>query len=454
MPVRTLSPCPLPGGGVRYPFPGSEGLTGFLIFSGLVLWGLGPAFLVDFLFNPRHVAAPRGWLFVAPIFPLVWFALLFARLFLVRAITVADGRIGLAWWVGRRMLWGRWRHLAGLRRLVVRRDGDSLLVGFDASKPLVLLRRWQRGALLDFARELAGRCQALTGVAVSVGEEELPFTRNRAEQPIFSRVKECADGPLTTFTFPTVRWSAKRTEAVPWRLWVDGRGYLVRCAVGVLVVLFGVLVLLGAGYTAVNHVRGRTGPIVVGTGTVRLPAKPNPSVAVRVREAATNFALTLVCDLAIGAVGVWLVVRALKEANRRLGETVTRQRIVLDRSRPLVVALRSGELSLVVAGDGEVVRWSSTEIDSAEAFHTVVVDTQGESGSQTVSVYTGLRIETISGEEWLLQGGTDHADWSWLATRLRAALALEAGRSTAIKVAPAAEVTADKPSEPCRSVRS
>jgi hypothetical protein len=425
MPRKTLSACPLPGGGARYLAPPWKGYPGLLIVSGLFLWVVGPIAVIDLFFNPRNASSPKGWLVVLPVFALVWFLVLFAWLFCRRGILLADGRIGVAWWFGRRSIRWRYRNLADIRRLVVLRNGDSLVVGCEEARPLVLARRYPGETLLPVARDLAARCQALTGVDVPVHEEELPFTRDRVNQPIFSRVKAQVDGPATTFTFPSVSWRASRTESRPWQLVVDGRGYLARCVAGLAVVLFAVLLVVGAGYTAVNHARGRPSALIVRAGTVTLPAPPpNPSFAVRLREAVMDFGRTLACILLLLAFGVWLIRRALMEASRCRDETVTRRRRVLCCSRPVALTARPGELSLRVPCAEQMAFWPQAEVDSVEAFYTVH-ETPSEGGTPTITIATGLRILTFGGEEWVLQGGTTHADWAWVATRTRAILGLE-----------------------------
>jgi hypothetical protein len=243
-------------------------------------------------------------------------------------------------------------------------------------------------------------------------------------------VKVHVDGPATTFTFPTVSWRANRMESQPWRIWIDGRGYLARCVAGLAVLLFGVLLLGAAGHSAVNHALGRPTALVVRVGSVNLPGPPpNPSFAVRLREAATDFGAALVFTLLLLAFGVWLIYRALQEANRCRGETVTRPRTLLRCRRPLALTVRPEELSLGVVGAAEPVAcWPAWEVASVEAFYSVH-ETPSEGGTPTVTVTTGLRILTVGGEEWLLQHGTTHADWAWTATRARAILGLDgAGR--------------------------
>ncbi len=421
---ETLSACPLAGGGVRYPLPPCKALVPLVLFSGLVLWGLGPPLVLDFLFNPRHAGSPREPLLFLLVLPLVWSLALLAC-FVRRSITLTEGRLGLAWWLGGRMVWQRWRGLADVRRLVVRRDGDSLVAGCAAAGPLVLARHCRRGMLLPVAHDLARRCRELTGVEVSVGEEELPFTRERAQQPIFSRVKAHASGPATTFSFPAVHWCVRRTESLPWRLVVDGRPYLARCAAGLGLMLLGVLLAAGAVYTAVNHALGRPSAIVVRTGTVTVPGPPpSPFLTVRLREAAADCGRTLLVVGPLAVVGLWLLVRSWKEAARRRGEKVERQRTVLRCRRPVLVTLEPAALSLGVPGaPGPAARWPAGDLLAVEPF-LVCQTSSSEGGGTTTVTFEGLRIQTER-EEWVLQGGTGHADWAWLATRIRSALGLD-----------------------------
>jgi hypothetical protein len=427
MPERTLSACPLPGGGVRYLASPWIGFVPLLFFSGAAVWLFGPAFAIDLLFNPIHASSPKEGLVLLPLLMLAWLLALSAVLFLRRGILLAEGRLGVAWWFGRRLIRCHYRDLADVRRLVVLRHTDRLVAGCEQARPLVLARRYPRPMLLSIAHELAARCQALTGVAVRVHEEELAFTRDRAEQPIFSRVKVTTDGPATTFTFPSVWWRVSRVDSRPWLFWLDGGRYLARCVVGGVVMLVGLLLLAAANWSAVNHILGTPSRLIVRAGTVRLPAPPpNPSVAVRLREAAWDLGGTVGCLGPLLALGLWLIHSARKEAARCRGEMVARRRTVLRRRRPLVLTITPEELSLGVPSRAEPeARWPHVEVASVEAFYNVE-ERSSEGGGTTVTITTGVHILTLGDEEWTLQQGTSHADWSWVATRVRALLGLDA----------------------------